>query len=412
MGRYLDALTAQFEEITTGIDEILDRAADEGRDVTKDEQELVNRDRTKADELKKSIDYYSELEVTRSKVAEARGRVPQQPRQSSTTVVVEREKDPDKELLDAFPTMGDYIVTVGRALRGDQEAAQLIERATAHQTTADNPGLIPRPIVGPVITAVANDRPFISSISQKRLPTGSFDRPVITQHVAIGKQAAEKDLTASQKLIVGKLPVAAATYAGHLNISRQDIKWSQPGIMQIVAEDFVHRYAVETDNDAVDQFVASLTNDPIAGDLTAAGVTGALFQAASATMLVAEGAPLPDTLWAAPDIWGSLGGLVNNNGTLVFPSVTPTSAAGNVLGIKLVVDPWFPPGTAVVGPARFLEWYEDVDGLMQVAEPDVLGQLVGYAGFGAFLNTKPDLFTPLTLTAPVEAPALAKTSSK
>ncbi|MBD3941955.1 hypothetical protein IF188_09635 [Microbacterium sp. NEAU-LLC] len=412
MGKYLDALTAQFDEITTGIDEILDRAADEGRDVTKDEQELINRDRTKADELKKSIDYYSELEVQRGKVAEARGRVPQQPRQTSTAVVVERDKDPDKEIVELFPTMGDYIVTVARALRGDKAAGELIQRATAHQTTADNPGLLPRPIVGPVITAVANDRPFLASIPNKRLPINNFDRPIITQHLAVGKQAAEKDLTASQVLKVGKLPVSAETFAGHLNISLQDIRWTQPGIMQIVAEDFIHRYAVETDKSATEDFVASVTNAAIAAELTGAGVTSALFEAAAANMSVADGAPLPDTLWVAPDIWGALGSLVNNYGAQIFPSVTPTSATGNPLGVRLIVDAFFPAGTAIVGPSRFLEWYEDVAGLMQVAEPDMLGQLVGYAGFGAFLNTKPELFTPLTLTAPAPALAAAKTAAK
>ena len=36
---------------------------------------------------------------------------------------------------------------------------------------------------------------------------------------------------------------------------------------------------------------------------------------------------------------------------------------------------------------------------MQVGEPDVLGQLVGYAGFAAFLNVAPDAFTAYTLPA-------------
>jgi hypothetical protein len=94
----------------------------------------------------------------------------------------------------------------------------------------------------------------------------------------------------------------------------------------------------------------------------------------------------------------------------VFPSVTPTSSAGNLLGLRLVVDGNFTAGTAVVGVSRYAEWFEDIDGLMQVGEPDVLGQLVGYAGFGAFLNTKPDLFTPLTL--PVAAPGVTRVAAK
>lgn len=410
MGRYLDSLVAEFDEITEGIDEVLDRAADENRDVTPEEKTVVERSQARAEELEKAIKDFGKQEETRSRVAAIRSKVGVGVQRSSTVIVNEREKDPDEVLREAFPTAGDYIVTVARAMRGDKEAGELIERATQHQTTADNPGLLPRPIVGPLITAVSNDRPFISSISQKRLPAGQFDRPVITQHVGVGKQSAEKTLTESRKLLVDKLPVTASTYAGHLNVSRQDIKWSQPALMQILAEDFAHEYAKETDGDACAQFLASITNTPIVLDMfDAATVTAAVFQAAAAAMSTADGAPLPDTIWVSPDVWGSFGSLVNNNGTLVFPSVTPTSAAGNPLGLKMIVDAQFAAGTAVVGPSRFLEWFEDVDGLMQVSEPDVLGQLVGYAGFGAFLNTKPDLFTPLTMPAPA-ALAAAKTS--
>ena len=65
-----------------------------------------------------------------------------------------------------------------------------------------------------------------------------------------------------------------------------------------------------------------------------------------------------------------------------------------------MVDSNFAAGTMIQGPSRLVEWYEDVDGLMQVAEPDVLGQLVGYAGFGAFLTVEPDAFTKFTPPPP------------
>lgn len=411
MGRYLDSLTEQFDEITAGVDEVLDRATDEGRDPSKDELELVNRDKAKLEELKKSIEHYSELEVTRSKVAALRSTVPAGPRHQTTTVVVEREKDPDAVLREAFPTVGDYLVAAGRALRGDKAAAELIERATAHQVLADNPGIVPRPIVGDVINDANNGRPFISSIANKPLTAGSFDRPVVTQHVAVGKQSAEKALTDSQKLLIGKLPVLADTFAGHLNISRQDVKWTQPGILQIVAEDFAYIYAQETDAEAVADFAASIINVAIpVVNFDAEEISKALFQAAS-NSLIGKG-PLPDTLWVSPDVWGDFGSLVGTNGQLVFPSMTPTATTGNPFGLKLVVDPNFASNTAIIGPSRFLEWYEDVDGFMSVQEPDVLGQLVGYAGYGAFLNTKPTLFTPLALPATAAAAAAEKSSAK
>lgn len=411
MGAYLDRLNESFDTITAGIDAVLNRAAEENRDVSKDEAELVEREQAKAEDLRKSIDHYAGIEQSRAKVSEIRSKLP--------TVVVNREstrpgagEDDTPKLTDVFPTVGDYIVTVGRALRGDKEAGELITRATAHQTTADNPGIIPNPILGPVVTAVGNARPFIQSITNKALPTGQFSRPVIRQHVEVGIQTAEKAETASRKMLIDPLPVAAKTYAGHLNISRQDIKWSQPGIMQLVAEDFAHEYAVETDEDAVSQFEASITTDPIAvADGTPEAIRAALFAAAASIMAEGQGAPLPDTLWVAPDVWGSLGSMSTTNGLPAFPSVVPTDTTGNPLGLRLVVDPWFTPGTAIVGVSRYAEWFEDVDGLISVQEPDVLGQLVGYAGFGAFLNTRPDLFVPLTMPPAGGLSAAAKSST-
>jgi hypothetical protein len=292
----------------------------------------------------------------------------------------------------------------------DPDAMAAIERATAHQTTADNPGLIPRPILGPVLNFLRTVRPFINSVTNRPLPTGKFDRPVITQHVAVGKQAAEKDLTASQKMTIGTLPATAATYAGHLNISRQDVKWTSPSILQIVFDDFAAIYGDVTDDDACAQFVASITGAavPVAGwDAFNAAIYGG-----AATSLSAGGV-FPDTLWVSPDVWVGMGSQVNaNTGLPIFPSLSVTSEAGNPLGLRLVVDAHFDAGTMVMGPSRYAEWYEDVDGLMQVGEPDVLGQLVGYAGYGAFLNVRPEAFTKFTAPPPPAPLSSGSRSSK
>jgi HK97 family phage major capsid protein len=417
---YLDRLHAQFDEITAGITTVLERAEAEDRDVTDEEQKLVDRDQARAEDLKKSIEHYSAIEVTRSKVLETRGKVPAAQQQRTTTG---HAKD-EAKLTDLFPTAGAYIVTVARAMRGDtaageqiERAQEILERATEHQTTADNPGLIPRPILGPVIQLIDQSRPLIQSISTRPLPAGQFDRPKITQHVAVGKQTAEKALTESRKMIIGKLPVAAATYAGHVNVSRQDIKWSQPGIMDILAQDFALQYALETDADAATQFLASLTGTPeTVPDWEAASIRAALFAAAAGPIQAGQGAAVPDTFWMSVDVWAQLGGLVNDmTGVPVFPGLNPGNAnAGDIAGFKPVVDPWFPPGTAVIGKGALSEWYEDIDGLLQVAEPDVLGQLVGYAGYGAFVNTEPTAYTVLEMApiVPLTASRSTKTSDK
>lgn len=392
MGRYLDHLNEEFDDITRGVTEILERAADDNRETTSDEQADIARSDTRRDELTKAIEYHTALEERSGKVASMRARVSTLPVQRS----VREPSEPEYDIAREFPSPAHYAVTVHRALvLRDPDAIAAIERATAHQTTADNPGLIPRPILGPLVELLMTSRPFIQSITNRPLPTGKFDRPTITQHVAVAKQAAEKDETASQKLIIGNLPVSASTYAGHLNISRQDIKWTTPAILQIVFDDFAAMYARVTDADAVAQFVASVVATAALDSADFGGLMSALYGIAGG--MYATSGVLPDTLWAAPDVWGTLGSLLTQpNGGAAFPSISLTSTAGNPMGLRLVVDPNFAAGTAIIGASRYAEWFEDVDGLLQVQEPDVLGQLVGYAGFGAFLNTAPDAFSKVT----------------
>ena len=395
MGAYLDRLNEQFDEIRRGIDETANRAAEENRDISDDEQKRVDRDRARMDELSAAIEHYAGIEKTSERVTALRATTPAA-RPSATA----KPPADDYDIAREFSSPGDYAVTVHRAwMLKDSAAVERLDRATAHQKTTDNPGIIPRPVLGPVIDLLNASRPFVNSCVRRPLPAGSFDRPTVTQHVAVGEQAAEKDLTASQVMTIGKIPVSAKTFAGHLNISRQDIKWTNPGILNIVFDDFAGQYALATCNYASDAFVASVTNAPI----TIAGATGpdvsaALYEAASAAY--SQSHALPDTIWAAPDVWAALGGMHNVQDVPAFPSLSVTSVGGNPLGMTLVVDEHFAAGTMIVGPSRYAEFYEDIDGLMQVGEPDVLGQLVGYAGFCAFVNVAPAAFTPMTLPAP------------
>jgi hypothetical protein len=395
MGAYLDRLTQQFEEINTGIDTLVNRAAEEGRDITEDEEKQVERDRARLAELKPAIANYTQIETDASQVAEMRARV------RSTPTLVRAAPEPAKpyELADDFASAGDYAVTLHRAMVSkDPAAMEKIERATQHQLLADNPGIVPKPVLGPVLNLIDSSRPFVESISRKPLPAGQFDRPYIDQHVAVAEQTAEKTLTASQKLTVLSLPVAAKTYAGHLNISRQDIKWTSPSILQIVFDDFATVYAITTCQVACTDFLASVPGPPTpVVALTGESLTQALYTGAANAL--DSGGGLPDTLWVSPDSWAKMGGMFNANGSAAFPSLSLTNQGGNPLGLRLVVDQHFPANTMVMGPSRLAEWYEDVDGLMQVGEPDVLGQLVGYAGFAAFLNVAPDAFTSYTLPA-------------
>lgn len=410
MSLYLDRLNDEFEAITSGIGETLNRAADESRELTADELQTVDRSQNRAEELRKSIEHFSGIEESHQSVLATRSRVKSTPVQRSTQTP--QPEDPEAAIQREFPEgIGEYLVTLHRATaERDPEAKAKIERAVANQVTGDIPGLIPRPILGPVISLLDGVRPFIESTRRGSLPgTGGFDRPVITQHVGVGIQAAEKTQLTSQKMIIGKLPVAAKTYGGVVDVSYQAVDWSNPAVMGILAQDFAYQYAQETDTDAGAQFIASLTNAPITiADATADAIIGALFTAAQASLAQGQSA-MPDTLWVSPDVWGQLGGIVNGFGQAVFPTVTPGNTSGNVTGFKLVVDVNFPASTMVLGPSRYLEWYENVRGLITVQEPTLFGQDVAYGGYGAFINTVPAAFSSFT---PPPAPPLTRSDAK
>lgn len=396
MGAYLDRLNSEYDQIRDGIDALVNRAAEDNRDVSDDEQKQVDRDKSRLDDLQKAITHYSGLETNAAQVAELRSKV-----RATPQVVRAAPEKPEAayDVAQEFPTPADYAITVHRAqVHKDGAAREKLERATQHQLLADNPGIVPKPVLGPVLNLLDSSRPFVQSISTRPLPAGKFSRPYVSQHVAVDEQAAEKTLTASRQMKILELDVAAKTFAGHLNISRQDIKWTSPSILQIVFDDFAAIYAIRTCDEACQDFLASVAGNaaiPIASwDFSA--ITGAMYEGAAATMATSA----PDTMWASPDVWANLGGAVNGaSGNPSFPSLSLTSQGGNPLGLRLVVDSHFPAGTLITGASRMAEWYEDVDGLLQVGEPDVLGQLVGFAGYAAFVNVSPASFSKYTVPA-------------
>lgn len=388
MGKYLDRLREEFDTIKGGIDTLVDRAADENRDVTPDEAKLVERDEGRLTELGAAIEHYAKIDETAARVSAIRTPAPSQTR---TGPVAPEAYDMAAE----FPTAGDYASTLHRAwVDKDPDAIASIERATAHQKTTDNPGIIPRPIVGPLINTMSAARPFISSIPNRPAPAQKFDRPRVDQHVEVGKQLLEKDLTASQVMKINGVPVSLDTWAGHLNVSKQDIRWSQPSILQVIFDDFTRIYARRTDDAYADEFVAAVTQ---VAPLAAADVASvdAFLRTAYGTVQNADDAMI-DTVWMSLDIWGALGNarLANGSPAYNLPLVGP----GDVSGLRAVVDRNFAPKTLIVGDSALVEFWEDLEGFLSVDEPNVLGQLVGYAGYCDLAMLQPLAFVKATVT--------------
>jgi hypothetical protein len=397
-----DALLARYqgeiEERSKFIDGVVESAEKDERDLTEQELTLLARTRERISALN---DQVAPLQSTIQIATSSRKRTAEIAQQFAEA------RDPRAATPFEYRSAGEYVVDVWRAGLGQDDAKQrldLFQRAAAHQTTGDNPGLLPEQVLGPVVAFVGDSRPIVTALGARQLPSGSWSRPTITQHTRVGEQTAEKTELVSQKLVIGKVPVNAKTYGGYVNVSRQDIDWTQPAIMDIVINDLAAAYAIETENaTAVDLVAASTAGPAIPAAPTPEDIASAFWTAAGQVYEATKGQGRLISV-TGTDMLGALGPM--------FPPVNPSNAqsagfsasgfgtgpAGSVAGIPVYVSAEMAPATVLVLSTAAAEVYEDRIGALQVVEPSVLGVQVAYAGYFANLTLSPQGIVKITGT--------------
>jgi hypothetical protein len=390
-----DALLARYqseiEERSQFIDGLVEGAEKEKRDLTEQEMGLLTRTRERIEKINEQVGPLQEA----AKIA-----VDSRKRTAEITAQFERARDPDAPKGFEYRTAGEYIVDVWRSGLGVEDAQRrldLFTRAAAHQTTSDNPGLLPEQILGPVVNFVDQARPVVMALGPRQLPGGSWSRPFVAGHTKVGKQTGEKTELASQKMTINKIPVSPSTYGGYVNVSRQDVDWTQPAVMDIIINDLAAQYAIETETATVQDLEAVATAGPSlpTGAPTPEEVAGALWAAAGSIYGAVYGAGSLIAI-TGPDMLAALGPL--------FPPVNPTNAqsagltatglgtgaVGSIAGIQVYVTADKAPNTMIVMSTAAAEVYEDRIGPLQVVEPSVLGIQVAYAGYFANLTLSPE----------------------
>jgi HK97 family phage major capsid protein len=381
LARYM----AEIEERQQFIDAQVEAAEAEKRDLSDEQLELVTRAR---DRISRVNEMMRPLEESRRIQGDATERIAS----LAKFMAGDNGKQPTEF---KYRSAGAYALDFWRARIGNDEALHRLElytRAAAHQTTADNPGLLPEQLLGPIVRFVDAQRPLVDLLGARQLPSGSWSRPKVTQNTTVGVQSAEKAELVSQKMTIAKLPVTAKTIGGYVNVSRQDIDWTQPQIMDIIIDDLALQYAIASENDAVDGIVTGATVGPTlpTGALTAAQVTTAFWTAAGAVYAAMKGAGQLVAV-TSPQMLGQLGP--------VFSPVNPQNAqsmgfwagqfgqgaAGAIAGIPVFVTAAMADNTILVLSTAAAEVYEDRIGALQVVEPSVLGVQVAYAGYFAWL---------------------------
>jgi HK97 family phage major capsid protein len=379
-------IQAELEERNAFVQGSIAAAQDSQRDLTDSEKELLTKSSARIDELNDQLEHLQRAQRSTMVARESIQRVNNDLMTARRTI----DKGPVE-----YRSAGEYIADLYAAKMGDRDSAERIEvfhRVAAHQTTGDNPGLLPERIVEPVVNGVDVNRPLVSAIGPQNLGFGSWAYARVTQHTLVGVQSAEKTELASRKMTVTKTAITAPTYGGYVNVSRQDIRRSTPGILDMIIGDLAGQYAIETEDACATELIANSTPGTIEipATPTAIGIATAVYGAAGQAAALLRTANIPATgpiLAVSPDMLGIVGPF--------FPTVNPQNAysggfgadtlamqgpQGQIANLTVVLGTGLPAETVLFLYRSAVRCYEDRYGAMTVDEPSVWGTQVGYAG--------------------------------
>jgi HK97 family phage major capsid protein len=399
-------LEKEIEERNAFIEGTVANAQDAERDLTENETELIGEAQKRIEVVEQQL---RSLDAARESTRKARKRA-----DDLQKAMAEMRYEVDKGEVE-YRTAGEWVADSVKAHNGNREAQGRMEqyistRAAAHQTTGDNAGVIPEPIIGNVINFIDAARPLVSAIGPQPLTSDSWKRPRVTQSTSVDVQGTaglagdEKSELVSQKMLISSLTANAVTYGGYVNVSRQNIDFSSPQILDIVINDLAAQYAIQTEAATAAEiestataavgYGASPTNDTVAAALWTAAATAYTAVKGQGRLILA----------VSPSALGTFGPL--------FAPVNPQDAhssgfsagsfgqggMGAISGISVVMSAGLTAGTAYVFSTAAIEVFEQRVGSLQVTEPSVLGLQVAYAGYFTPLTIEDDAIIPLTAT--------------
>ena len=374
-------LESDLEERNAFVENLVANAQDGNRDLNSQEMELIAGARDRIGEVSKQL---GPLRETSKITIESRNRM----REIDTEMQTQRRRPGGGEPVEyrgAAPTWRT-CTTPSSATTRPVERMEIFHRAAAHQTTADNPGLLPESIVQPIVNFIEVARPLVGSLGPTDLGPGAWSYARVTQHTQVAKQAGEKTELASRKMTVTKTPLGADTFGGYVNVSKQDINRSSPAILDMIINDLAQQYAIETEEEAAGVLWAAATAGPIipTGPATASAVAQAIWAAAGSVFAATKGQGRT-VVAVSPDMLGLIGP--------IFPPVNPTNAfssgfsfpigqgdQGSIAGLTVVMSAGLDTGQILVYSTAAAKCFEYRYGNLQVVEPSVWGVQVGYAG--------------------------------
>jgi len=304
------------------------------------------------------------------------------------------------EFMAAYHIGGDTFKNMNAAV-ADYSASKktALQAAAGDVITTDTPGLLPVPVLGPLVQDLNFLRPVVEAVGARAYPDSgqskTFIRPTITTHTSVASQS-ELGAASATTMVIASNSISKTTLAGQVTLSVQDIDFTSPAAMQLILNDLMGEYMIASDNLAADNLLTAATSSGV-WDGTVADLLKSVYDSA---VDISNGRNwTPTHMFVSPDVWGQLGQLADTTGRPVFPFIgagltgqnalgnaSASSWNGNPLGLQLVVDSNFAAKTMIItrvgqGQGDAYEFYESIRGLMSVEQPSVLGRNMSFHGY-------------------------------
>jgi HK97 family phage prohead protease len=304
------------------------------------------------------------------------------------------------EFMAAYHIGGDTFKNMNAAVAEYSASKRTALQAAAGDVlTTDTPGLLPVPVLGPLVQDLNFLRPVVDAVGARAYPDNgqskTFIRPTITTHTSVASQS-ELGSASATTMVIASNSISKTTLAGQVTLSVQDIDFTSPAAMQLILNDLMGEYMIASDNLAADNLLTAANSSGV-WDGTVADLLKSVYD--SAVDISSNRNWTPTHMFVSPDVWGQLGQLADTTGRPVFPFIgagltgqnalgggQASSWNGNPLGLQLVVDSNFAAKTMIItrvgqGAGDAYEFYESIRGLMSVEQPAVLGRNMSFHGY-------------------------------
>jgi uncharacterized protein len=264
-------------------------------------------------------------------------------------------------------TAGGMLRAQLRAGYGDHDSQMLVNAALGQQTTTQDSGVIPIPLLREIIGVVDDSRNFINSIDRQPLPDAgmSFRIPSITTQPTVDEQLTELSEVDSTQSEIEDITVNVKTFAGGNKVSRQLIERSDPAYFDELLRQLAAAYARKVNRFAFDTAAASRGLSS-AGATIYEGVVNGVVDSYNVMKFT------PNRLIVSPSgpdsiTWAKILGDVDQDGRPLISAAAPSNAVGvvtqgttngTVAGLDLVVDPNIGEQNGHVYPSAFATFYE------------------------------------------------------